>query len=173
MARAVEQYGGSIDAYMGDGIAAFFGMPSAHEDDPERAAHAAIRILEVVAEYARDVAAAWGVEDFNVRVGINSGQTAVGLVGGAEQQVVALGDMTNVAARLQSAPRRDRWWSAARRRGGSRTRFVLESLGAISVKGREQPVAHGARQRAGGVAGPRPDSARRPRKRGGAPPRRA
>ena len=48
MARAIEQYGGSIDAYMGDGIAAFFGMPAAHEDDPERAAHAGIRILEVV-----------------------------------------------------------------------------------------------------------------------------
>ena len=30
-------------AYMGDGIAAFFGMPTAHEDDPERAAHAALR----------------------------------------------------------------------------------------------------------------------------------
>ena len=141
MARAIEQYGGSIDAYMGDGIAAFFGMPSAHEDDPERAAHAAMRILEVVAEYARDVAAAWGVEDFNVRVGINSGQTAVGLVGGAEQHVVALGDVTNVAARLQSAAAPGTivvGGSTARRLAH---RFVLESLGDISVKGREQSVA--------------------------------
>jgi class 3 adenylate cyclase len=141
MARAVEQYGGSIDAYMGDGIAAFFGMPTAHEDDPDRAAHAAIRILEVVAEYARDVAAAWQVEDFNVRVGINSGQTAVGLVGGAEQQVVALGDVTNVAARLQSAAAPGTivvGGSTARRLAH---RFTLESLGDISVKGREQPVA--------------------------------
>ena len=141
MARAVEQYGGSIDAYMGDGIAAFFGMPTAHEDDPERAAHAAIRILDVVAEYARDVAAAWEVKDFNVRVGINSGQTAVGLVGGAEQQVVALGDVTNVAARLQSAAAPGTivvGGSTARRLAH---RFTLESLGDISVKGREQPVA--------------------------------
>jgi class 3 adenylate cyclase len=141
MARAVEQYGGSIDAYMGDGIAAFFGMPAAHEDDPERAAHAALRILGVVAEYARDVSAAWGVEDFNVRVGINSGQTAVGLVGGAEQQVVALGDTTNVAARLQSSAAPGTivvGGSTARRLAH---RFVLESLGEISVKGRAQPVA--------------------------------
>ena len=141
MARAVEQYGGSIDAYMGDGIAAFFGMPAAHEDDPERAAHAGIRILEVVAEYARDVAAAWGVEDFNVRVGINSGQTAVGLVGGAEQHVVALGDVTNVAARLQSAAAPGTvvvGGSTARRLAH---RFVLESLGELNIKGREQPVA--------------------------------
>jgi class 3 adenylate cyclase len=140
MARAIEQYGGHIDAYMGDGIAAFFGVPTAHEDDPERAARAALRILEVVAEYARDVAAAWQVENFNVRVGINSGQTAVGLIGGAEQEMGVFGDVANVAARLQSAAAPGTivvGGSTARRLAH---RFVLESLGEISVKGREQPV---------------------------------
>lgn len=140
MSRAVEQFGGSIQSYMGDGIAAFFGLPTAHEDDPERAAHAAIRILEVVAEYSRDIAAAWGVEDFNVRVGVNSGQTAVGAVGAAEQQIVALGDATNVAARLQSAAAPGTivvGESTARRLAH---RFVLESLGELSVKGRAQAV---------------------------------
>jgi len=34
MARVVEQYGGTVQSFMGDGIAAFFGMPAAHEDDP-------------------------------------------------------------------------------------------------------------------------------------------
>ena len=37
MTRAVEEFGGTVGAYMGDGIAAFYGVPSAHEDDPERA----------------------------------------------------------------------------------------------------------------------------------------
>ncbi len=78
MARVVEQFGGVVQAYMGDGIAAYFGTPTAHEDDPERAARAALRIVDVVAEYGRDISAAWGVEEFDVRVGINSGQTAVG-----------------------------------------------------------------------------------------------
>ena len=44
----------------------------------------------VIGEYASDISAAWGVDDFNVRVGINSGKTAVGLVGAAERQLVAL-----------------------------------------------------------------------------------
>jgi class 3 adenylate cyclase len=141
MARAVEQYGGTIQAFMGDGIAAFFGLPAAHEDDPERAAHAGLRILEVVAEYATDIEAAWNVSEFNVRVGINSGQTAVGVVGGADQQQVALGDTTNVAARLQStaAPGTIAVGESTARRLAHR--FVLESLGEVSVKGREQPVA--------------------------------
>ena len=141
MSRAVEQFGGSIQAYMGDGIAGFFGLPTAHEDDPDRAAHAALRILEVVGEYARDISAAWGVDDFNVRVGINGGQTAVGLVGAAERQLVALGDATNVAARLQSAAAPGTiavGESTARRLAH---RFVLESLGEIRVKGREEPVS--------------------------------
>jgi class 3 adenylate cyclase len=141
MARAVEQFGGTIQAYQGDGIAAFFGMPAAHEDDPERAAHAALRILEEVKEYARDIDDAWGVTDFNVRVGINTGQMAVGIVGGAEQQQVALGDTTNVAARLQSATAPGTIAVGESTATRLAHRFVLESLGEFSVKGRVQPVA--------------------------------
>src|ERR671914_1887904 len=70
MARAVEEFGGTVQAYMGDGICAYFGVPAAHEDDPERAARAGLRILEIVGEYARDVEAAWGLAGFTARVGI-------------------------------------------------------------------------------------------------------
>lgn len=141
MARAVEQFGGTIQAYMGDGIAGFFGIPAAHEDDPERAAHAALRILEVVAEYAVDIEAAWGVKDFNVRVGVNSGQTAVGVVGVAQQQMVALGDTSNVAARLQSVATPGVAVVGESTARLLAHRFVLESLGEVTVKGRTQPVA--------------------------------
>jgi class 3 adenylate cyclase len=140
VARAVEQFGGTVQSYMGDGIAAFFGMPTAHEDDPERAGRAALRILEVVAEYAVDIEAAWGVTDFNVRVGVNSGQTAVGLVGGADQQKVALGDTTNVAARLQSVAVPGTAVVGESTARALAHRFVLETLGEVAVKGRTQPV---------------------------------
>ena len=103
MSRAVDEYGGTVQAYQGDGICAYFGVPAAHEDDPERAARTALRILEVVSGYARDIEAAWGISGFAVRVGVNSGPAAVGLVGSTDPQAVALGDATNVAARLQAA----------------------------------------------------------------------
>ncbi|HET6600931.1 MAG TPA: adenylate/guanylate cyclase domain-containing protein, partial [Gaiella sp.] len=80
MSRAVHEYGGTVQAYMGDGICAYFGVPTAHEDDPERAARAALRIVDVVREYAREVEQAWGIERFDVRVGINTGPAAVGVV---------------------------------------------------------------------------------------------
>ena len=141
MSRAVEEYGGMVQAYAGDGICAYFGVPAAHDDDPERAARSGLRILEVVAEYARDVEAAWGLAEFAVRVGINSGQAAVGQVGAAEPGAVALGDATNVAARLQSLaePGTIAVGDATARRLAHR--FVFEALGEFEVKGRNAPVA--------------------------------
>lgn len=140
MSRAVEEYGGTVQAYMGDGICAYFGVPTAHEDDPERAARAGLRILEVIGEYGRDIALAWGIPDFNVRVGINSGETAVGLVGAGEREVVALGDTTNVAARLQAAaaPGTIAVGDSTARRLAHR--FALKPVGDVTVKGREGPV---------------------------------
>ncbi|MGH2996108.1 MAG: AAA family ATPase, partial [Gaiellaceae bacterium] len=140
MSRAVEQFGGIVQAYMGDGIAAFFGVPSANEDDPERAARAALRILEVVGEYAEEVAAAWSISDFNARIGINTGETAVGLVGAADPQAVSLGDTTNVAARLQAAADPGTIVVGEATAKSLVHRFVLEPLYELQVKGRVQPV---------------------------------
>ena len=140
MARAVEQFGGGIDAFMGDGIAAFFGVPVAHEDDAERAARAALQIVATVGDYARDIEAAWGIADFNVRVGLNSGPVAVGLVGGAKRQAVALGDTSNVAARLQGVAEPGSiavGESTAKQLAGH---FLIEPLGEVTVKGRAEPV---------------------------------
>jgi class 3 adenylate cyclase len=140
MTRAVEQFGGTVQAYMGDGIAAFFGVPTANEDDPERAARAALRIVDVVGEYAREVEDAWGISDFNARIGINTGETAVGLVGAADPQAVSLGDTSNVAARLQSAAEPGTIAIGEATAKALVHRFVLEPLGEVTVKGRRQPV---------------------------------
>jgi DNA-binding SARP family transcriptional activator len=140
MSHAVEEYGGSVQAYQGDGICAYFGVPKAHEDDPERAARAGLRILEVVGEYARDIEAAWGLPDFAVRIGINSGQTAVGLVGGERPGEVALGDATNLAARLQSAAEPGTIVVGETVSRRLSTRFTLEPLGLLDVKGRDESV---------------------------------
>jgi class 3 adenylate cyclase len=140
MSSIVEEHGGTVQAYMGDGICAYFGVPVAHEDDPERAAHAALRILDVIAEYQRDIAGAWAIEGFSVRVGINTGQAAVGLVGAADPQAVALGDTTNVAARLQAgaSPATIVVGEITARLLGKR--FAVEPLGEVNVKGRTAPV---------------------------------
>lgn len=140
MSAAVEEFGGTVQAYLGDGICAYFGVPRAREDDAERAGHAALRILEVVSLYAQDIEAAWAVEDFDVRIGINGGRTGVGLVGSADPRTVALGDAINLAARLQAAamPGTILVGDATAKR--IQHRFVLEPVGQLAVKGREQAI---------------------------------
>jgi class 3 adenylate cyclase len=141
MSRAVEEYGGTVQAYQGDGICAYFGVPTAHENDPERATRAGLRILEVMRDYGRDIALAWGTADLDVRIGINTGQAAVGLVGAGDPQSVAVGDMTNIAARLQATAEPGTIVVGDPTAKRLVHLFDFEPLGDMQVRGREQPVA--------------------------------
>jgi class 3 adenylate cyclase len=140
MCRAVEQFGGVIDAYMGDGIAAFFGFPAATEDDADRAASAALNVVKAIDGYAEEVRTNWRVPDFNVRVGVNSGKVAIGVVGAAERHPVALGDAMNVAARLQGAAKPGTIVIGGATARKLRGRFLMAPLGHLAVRGRERPV---------------------------------
>src|SRR5436190_18332900 len=100
----VEDFGGHIKDLAGDGVLAFFGAPTAAEDDAERAARAALRIVDEIAIYGGEVGRAWGVEGLAVRVGVATGPVVVGLLGGRSRvEYAAFGDTVNTAARLQSA----------------------------------------------------------------------
>jgi class 3 adenylate cyclase len=140
MCRAVEQFGGVIDAYMGDGIAAFFGFPAATEDDADRAAGAALSVVKAIDLYADEVRETWALHDLNVRVGVNSGQVAIGVVGAAERHPVALGDTMNVAARLQGAAEPGTIVIGGATARKLRGRFLVAPLGHVAVRGRERPV---------------------------------
>ena len=91
----IEAYGGAVSKFMGDGVMALFGAPTAHEDDPERAVRAALGIVDRLVE--RDAADA----PLRVRVGVTTGAALVTL--GSSDAVDAVGDVVNTAARLESA----------------------------------------------------------------------
>jgi ABC-type oligopeptide transport system substrate-binding subunit/class 3 adenylate cyclase len=100
---AVEAFGGTIKDLAGDGVLALFGAPVAHEDDPERALLAGLRIVEEIGEFADEVRRSWGIDGFGVRVGVESGPVVVGAVGaGSRVEYGATGDAVNVASRLQA-----------------------------------------------------------------------
>jgi ABC-type oligopeptide transport system substrate-binding subunit/class 3 adenylate cyclase len=104
MVRAVESYGGTVKDLAGDGCLALFGAPVTHEDDAQRAARTALRIVRDIADYGREVARSWDVPEPAARVGIATGPVVVGLVGaGKRTEYGAFGDTVNIAARLQSA----------------------------------------------------------------------
>src|ERR671925_295026 len=103
MAEVVEEFGGTVKDLAGDGILALFGAPKAHEDDPERAIRAGLRICEDLRAHAGAVAREWGVHEFGVRVGIETGLAVLGPVGGGSRvEYGATGGALNTAARIQS-----------------------------------------------------------------------
>ena len=100
----VEAYGGVVGRFMGDGMLAFFGSEKAQENDPELAIRAGLAIVARAKEYALEVKKRWGIDNFAVRVGINTGLVVMGEVGGSGRpDYTAMGDATNLAARLESA----------------------------------------------------------------------
>jgi class 3 adenylate cyclase/tetratricopeptide (TPR) repeat protein len=96
---------GTINQYTGDGVMALFGAPIAHEDAPRRAVHAALGIQRAIREYARSLEADRGLR-LEMRVGINTGIVVVGKIGDdLRMDYTAVGDTTNLAARLQQTAR--------------------------------------------------------------------
>jgi class 3 adenylate cyclase/tetratricopeptide (TPR) repeat protein len=96
--REIERFGGTVEKFIGDAVMAVFGAPVAHEDDPERAVRAALRILESIEEVNLE----HGLE-LAVRAAVATGEAVVSLSARpGEGEGIATGDVVNVAARLQS-----------------------------------------------------------------------
>ena len=137
----IRRYEGTVGRLMGDGMLAFFGAPSAHEDDPQRAILAALDIIDAVKAYGAKMSAEFGI-DFNVRIGINTGPVVVADVGSAVfTEQTAMGDAVNIAARMQSTASPGTVQVAAETYKLVERLFVFEPLGAIELKGKAEPVA--------------------------------
>ena len=102
MGKVVDRYGGRVSQVLGDGILAFFGVPVAHEDDPQRAVRAGLDLIREMRTYATSPQHPDG--SLQVRVGLNTGSVVTRDVslGGSSSDYTALGDAVNVAARLQA-----------------------------------------------------------------------
>jgi class 3 adenylate cyclase/tetratricopeptide (TPR) repeat protein len=101
----VHRFEGTINQYTGDGVMALFGAPIAHEDGPRRAVHAALGIQRALREYGQELQAERGLL-LQMRIGINTGPVVVGKIGDdLRMDYTAVGDTTNLAARLQQNAR--------------------------------------------------------------------
>ncbi len=97
-----ERYGGHVAQYLGDGLLVYFGYPTAHEDDAQRAVLAGLGIPDALSRLNTRLTAQHGVQ-LAARVGIHTGPVVVGRMGSdAHHENLAVGDTPNLAARLQA-----------------------------------------------------------------------
>jgi class 3 adenylate cyclase/predicted ATPase len=98
-ADVIGHFDGHIAKFLGDGVLVYFGWPTAHEDDAERAVRAGLQLVETIARLQphADVR-------LQARIGIATGPAVVGdLIGeGASREETVVGETPNLAARLQA-----------------------------------------------------------------------
>lgn len=147
--------GGTVVSYQGDGVMAVFGAPLPQADHAVRALAAAFALVDDVLPALNRWAAERGLlEDdrpLGIGVGVNSGELMAGVIGSERRvEYAAIGDVTNVAARLQALgreltlePPARIFVSAETRKAldGAKAAERLERHGEVTLKGRREPVA--------------------------------
>jgi predicted ATPase/class 3 adenylate cyclase len=132
----VHRFEGTINQYTGDGVMALFGAPLAHEDSPRRAVHAALGIQRAIRDVAQALQAERGLS-LQMRIGVNTGLVVVGKIGDdLRMDYTAVGDTTNLAARLQQIAQPGSVVISAATQQRIAGFFETRDLGEMPVKGR-------------------------------------
>jgi class 3 adenylate cyclase/tetratricopeptide (TPR) repeat protein len=133
-ARAtIERHGGIVEKFIGDAVMAVWGTPVAHEDDAERAVRSALELVDGVQALGREVGL-----DLQARAGVLTGEAAA-TVGDASQGMVT-GDLVNTASRLQSAAEPGTVLVGEATYQTAARAIAFEEVGALSLKGKDEPV---------------------------------
>jgi class 3 adenylate cyclase len=135
----IQQYGGTVDKFTGDGIMAVFGAPVALEDHAFRACMAALGVQEEAKRLAVDVRES-DIVDLRLRVGLNSGQVIAGEIGSGPFGYTAVGEQVGMAQRMESVAPPGAVMlseSTARLVDGAAT---LGESELVRIKGAEEPV---------------------------------
>ncbi len=145
MSEAILAHKGTVVSYMGDGIMAVFGSPVARPDHADAALAAAREMLELRIPRFSAWLSERGLPEFRMGVGLNSGTVMSGTVGSDERlEYAAIGDTTNVAARLEAMTKGTDGGLLVAESTRSRLSVGAEDLlpaGELALRGRAEAVA--------------------------------
>jgi adenylate cyclase len=157
MARLVEEHGGTVDDYAGDGIKANFGapVPRSSEEEISRDACNAIECAIAMSEAMQELNRRWEKErrpTARMRIGIQTGTAVVGSLGSDERlKFTSVGDTVNTASRLESFEKEafasQETIDPCRILIGEDTfrlvtgRFAIEALGEHSLPGKAEKIS--------------------------------
>ena len=144
MSNVILDHGGTLIAYMGDGIMAVFGAPTEQLDHADLALAAA----EEMAGPALAEVNAWirerGGEDFKIGIGLNAGPVMAGNVGSERRmEYTTIGDTTNTASRLETMTKgtgHTIFLADSVRQMLTRPRDDMVHVDEMQVRGKDEPV---------------------------------
>ncbi len=103
MVNCITNEGGMLDKFIGDALMAEFGIPVAHEDDPDRAIRAAIDMIHAL-DTLNELRLSRGQKPINMGIGLNTDMIVSGNIGSPKRMdYTVIGDGVNLASRLESA----------------------------------------------------------------------
>src|SRR5262245_9202780 len=141
MMEAVHRYEGYVVQSTGDGIFAFFGAPLAHEDNPQRALYAALRMQEELKRYAYQVRLEKG-RNVEIRVGVNTGDVVLRSIrkDDLRTEYTPISHSTSLASRLEGLAPGGSIVVSEQTYRLTAGYFEFKPLGAARIKGVSEPV---------------------------------
>jgi adenylate cyclase len=145
MSEAVLAHGGTLVAYLGDGLMAVFGAPLEQPDHADRALETAREMLEVRLPRFNETLRARGFErGFKMGIGINTGEFMSGNVGSERRlEYTAIGDTINTASRIEGMTKATPYalyLAESTREALTEDVADLVFVGEKAVRGRSQPI---------------------------------
>jgi adenylate cyclase len=140
MTEIIFAHGGTLDKYLGDGLMALFGAPTATPDDASNALNAAVamqrRLLGINRELRDE-----GLQEIGVGMGLHTGEAIIGYIGSDRRsEYTAIGDTVNTSSRLESNARGGEILISDATAKAAHSRYKLKAREPIMVKNRQQPV---------------------------------
>jgi adenylate cyclase len=140
MTDIIFAHGGTLDKYLGDGLMALFGAPTATPQDATNALNAAVAMQRRVISINQELRAE-GFNEIGIGIGLHTGEATVGYIGSERRsEYTAIGDTVNTAARLESNSKAGQILVSDATSRAAVSRYPLTQHDPIYVKNRAQPV---------------------------------
>jgi adenylate cyclase len=140
MTDIIFAHGGTLDKYLGDGLMALFGAPTATPEDATNALNAAVAMQRRVIGINQELRAE-GFSEIGVGIGLHTGEATVGYIGSERRsEYTAIGDTVNTASRLESNSKGGQILLSDAAARAATSRYPLKQREPIFVKNRAQPV---------------------------------
>ena len=140
MSEIIFGHGGTLDKYIGDGLMAIFGAPTASEEDALNAVKAAVTMQKRLRKLNEELTAE-GYAAVSIGIGLHTGEALIGYIGSDKRsEYTAIGDTVNLAARLESNAEGGQILMSEATAAASGNLIPVAAREPLTVKNRVQPV---------------------------------